>query len=423
MKTKKWLLSILTICLFFLISCSCPKNEGVTSGPLDRLNWSDKNYQVLNRLIKDYGTGGKYYDKNKAPYVVFDWDQTCAHLDVGEATMRFQMFNLRYKITKEEFKGLLKDEINGIAQLSADHQNIKLADINQDLINDYNFLYDNFSGLNGKMTLEEIKATPQYNDFIAKIPYLYDGYCTTPGIGEEYGLAWVIYLYAGHTTDEIKAIARETISYELANQLGKQILQSPANFKTKAGVVGYSYKSGLRVLPEMQNLISTFKDYGIEVFIVSASYKQVVEEFSGIGLFGYNIPSSNVIAMELALSGEGKILPEYKTGWVKTFGQGKVEAINMAIKTGLGRNWDPILAGGDSDGDYQMSTEFPGMKLTLIWNKVKGGSIGKLCKLAVDEVKNPTPRYILQGRNENTGVAMPCSETILFGKTEPQLLY
>ena len=184
MKTKKWLLSILTICLFFLISCSCPKNEGVTSGPLDRLNWSDKNYQVLNRLIKDYGTGGKYYDKNKAPYVVFDWDQTCAHLDVGEATMRFQMFNLRYKITKEEFKGLLKDEINGIAQLSADHQNIKLADINQDLINDYNFLYDNFSGLNGKMTLEEIKATPQYNDFIAKIPYLYDGYCTTPGIGE-----------------------------------------------------------------------------------------------------------------------------------------------------------------------------------------------------------------------------------------------
>jgi hypothetical protein len=100
-----------------------------------------------------------------------------------------------------------------------------------------------------------------------------------------------------------------------------------------------------------------------------------------------------------------------------------VDAINQAIKVGLGKNWDPIFSASDSDGDYEMSTGFPDMKLTLIWNRVKSGDIGKLSKQAVDEMDTITPRYILQGRNENTGLARPSSESILFGKSTPQLLY
>ena len=421
MKTR--LFPCLLMMMFVMHSCNYLKHGGIISDPLDRLNWSDKNFRVLNQLINDYGIGGKYYNKNKPPYAVLDWDQTCAHLDVEEALMRYQLFNLRFKMTKIQFRGLLKDEINGVKQLTEDYQNILLADINQDLMNDYNFLYDHFSGLNGTQSLEEIKVTPQYNDFIAKIPFLFDGYCATPGIGSDYGYPWEIYLLAGHTIDEVKAMAKEAVSYELANQLSIQTLHSPAHFQTHAGPVSFSYKTGLRVIPEMQNLISAFKNHGIDVFIVSASYKPVVEVFSGIGTYGYNLTPNDIIAMELAISKEGKIIPEYKEGWVKTFRQGKVDAINMAIKTGLGKNWDPLFSGGDSDGDVEMSTQFPEMKLTLIWNRVKGGEIGKLCKQAVNEMNNPTPRYILQGRNENTGVAIPASESILFGKTEPPLLY
>lgn len=135
------------------------------------------------------------------------------------------------------------------------------------------------------------------------------------------------------------------------------------------------------------------------------------------------MPSDQVIGMELATDIDGKILPVYKSGWVKTFGQGKVEAIEQVIKTGLGKNWDPIFSAGDSDGDYEMLTSFPGMKLTLIWNRVKGGPIGTLCLQAVEQADSPNPRYILQGRNENTGTVIPSSSTILLGKTEPQLLY
>jgi phosphoserine phosphatase len=389
---------------------------------LDRMNWSERNYQVLNQFITDYGKGGKFYDDKKAPYVVLDWDQTCAHFDVEEAVMRYQLVNLRYKMTKEQFKGLLKDEINGVTKLNEDYKNIALKDINEDLINDYNFLYDNFSGLGGGMSLEDIQKTPQYMDFLSKLPFLYDGYCETKGIEAVYGYPWVLYLLAGHTVDEVKALTKETIAYELGNKLSKQKWVTPENFPTKAGAVSYSYKTGLRVYPEMQDLIAAFEANGIDVFVVSASYKPVVEVFSGIGNFGYNVPSERVIAMELASSPDGKILPEYKPGWVQTQRQGKVEAINMVIKKNLGKNWDPLFSAADSDGDYEMSTGFPGMKLTLVWNRVKGGDIGKISKQAVDEKDSKTPRFILQGRNENTGIVIPSSESILIGKTEPLLL-
>lgn len=408
--------------LILLFSGSCRKEKPPLSNSLDRLNWSERNFRVLNQLIAEYGKGGQFYDEKNTPYVVLDWDQTCAHFDVEEAMMRYQLTHLRFKLTKDQFGGLLKDTINGVTQLSGNSDPIKLSNIHQDLKDDYNYLYNNYIGSNSLMTIEQIKLTPQYNDFIAKIPYLYDGYCTTPGIGEDYGYPWVLYLLAGMTETEVKDMAKETISFELGNQLSKQTWSSPAGFPTKAGVVNYSYKSGLRAFPEMQDLISTFSRSGIEVFIVSASFKPVVEVFSGIGNFGYNVPAENVIAMELETEANGKIMPEYKSGWVKTFRQGKVEAINSVIKAGLGRKNDPIFAAGDSDGDFEMLTGFPGTKLTLIWNRLKGGDIGTLCKQAVDEMGKIAPRYILQGRNENTGLAIPGSESILLGKTKLQLL-
>ena len=424
MKIRNRILFFPTTAILLMLSGSCVKDETLISSSLDRLNWSERNFSMLNQLINDYGINGKYYNNNKIPYVVLDWDQTCAHFDVEESVMRYQLTNLRFKMTKDQFQNdILKDNIYGVTKLSEAYQNILFTDINIDLVNDYNFLYDNFIGSNGPMSPEEIKATPQYSDFITKIPFLYDGYCETSGIGADYGYPWLLYLLAGHTIDEVKSLAKEAISYELGNKLIKQTWQSPAGLQTNAGIVSYSYKSGLRVFPEMQNLISTFKAHGIDVYIVSASYKPVVEVFSGVGNYGYNVPSENVIAMELETDDAGIILPEYKAGWIKTQRQGKVDAINKAIKEGPGKNRDPLFSAGDSDGDYEMSTLFPDMKLTLIWNRVKGGDIGKLCKQAVDEMNSSAPRYILQGRNENSGMVLPCSESILLGKTELQLLY
>lgn len=404
----------------FLLACDM-NNASDNGAKLSKMNWSAKNYEVLNNLITDYGIGGKNYDANKPAYAVFDWDQTCAHFDVEEATMRYQLNHLRFKMTKDQFAGLLKDEINGVTKLSSDYNNILLKDINADLITDYNFLHDNYKGLGGEMSLEDIQKTPQFADFRAKVAYLYDGYCSTEGIDAIYGYPWVLYLFAGHTESEVQDLTKEAIMYELGNTLGKLKWETPEGYNTKAGDISYSYKTGLRVYPEMQNLIDVMEKNGIDVFVCSASYKPVVEVFSGIGNFGYNVPAERVIAMELATK-DGVILPAYKEGWVQTQRMGKVEAIKAKIQDGLGKKYDPIFSAADSDGDYEMSTEFTDMKLTLIFNRVKGGDIGSISKKAVEEKDAAAPRYILQGRNENIGMLIPMSETILLGKTEPQLL-
>ncbi len=404
----------------FVFSCGVgsASDKGVK---LNKMNWSAKNYEVISNLIADYGIGGKYYDANKPPYVVFDWDQTCGHFDVEEAIMRYQLSHLRFKMTKDQFASLFKDEIKGVTKLSADYNNILLKDINADLISHYNYLYDNYEGLGGKMKLEDIQKTPQFNDFITKCAFIYDGYCETPGIDADYGYPWVLFFFAGYTEAEVQALADEAIHFELNNKLGKQKWQTPAGFKTKAGEISYSFKTGLRVYPEMQNLVFTLQNSGIDVFIVSASYKPVIQAISGIDKYGYNVPAERVIAMDLDEK-NGIIQPEYKKGWVQTQRMGKVEAIDMVIKKGLGKDYDPLMSAGDSDGDYEMSTEYPGMKLTIIFNRVKGGPIGKISKLAVEQQDQANPRYILQGRDENTGLFIPRSESILLGKTEPQLL-
>ncbi|GAA0181108.1 hypothetical protein SH2C18_36870 [Clostridium sediminicola] len=63
----------------------------------------------------------------------------------------------------------------------------------------------------------------------------------------------------------------------------------------KVGVVSIDYKSGLRLLPEQQNLIKTLRDNGIEVYICSASFVDVVKTLAGNPKYGYNLPEENEI--------------------------------------------------------------------------------------------------------------------------------
>jgi len=398
-------------------------DHSANKSTFEKLNWAPRNYSVLKKFIAEYGKGGRHYDAKKPPYALFDWDQTSAHFDVEEAVFHYQLTNLKFRIPKDTFAILLKNEINGISKLSEAYNNISLKDINDDLILDYNFLYDNYLCKASAISSDRIKHTYQYNDFKARLAYLYNGYCDTKGIGEDYAFPWIISLFTGFTIPQVKELAKEAIDFELGNKIGKQTWVSPDDFPTKSGIVTYSFRTGLRVFPEIQNLMKNFRLNGIDVYVVSASFKPVVEVFSGIGKYGYDVPESNVIALQEEISGEGKIIPQYKKDWVITQKEGKVKAVNLAIKTKLGKNYDPIFAAGDSDGDYEMCTMFKDMKLSLIWNRLKSGNIGKLCALAVKEAKSKSPRYILQGRDENTGVAIPTSESILLGSSEKQLLH
>ena len=87
-------------------------------------------------------------------------------------------------------------------------------------------------------------------------------------------------------------------------------------------------------------------------------------------------------------------------------------------------NKGPILVGTDSNGDYDMATDFAETQVVIVMNRVRKSSdrISKLSKQAVEETGKPDARVILQGRNENEGVFIPYQGSYLFGKKELQVL-
>ena len=58
--------------------------------------WTQSNKIKLEKLIEN--------NKSKENYVVFDWDYTSIYQDTQENLFRYQIDNLKFKMTPEEFK-------------------------------------------------------------------------------------------------------------------------------------------------------------------------------------------------------------------------------------------------------------------------------------------------------------------------------
>jgi phosphoserine phosphatase len=401
----------------WLLTLTLALAVGAHGQALDRMNWSPRNYEVLAQFIREHGKTSPTYDAKSPPYAVFDWDDTSAFHDCGDALFRYQLWNLEFRLSKVQFRALLKDDIQGVKVLSGPSP-VKLKELHADIVADYSFLHDHYRGLGGGLGLDELRQTPQFQDFVSKMLFLYDSYTATEGIGPKYSYVWMLYFLSGYAPDEVRTMARAAIRQELGDGLRLLAWKGPAKFDSKVGPITVTFRSGLRVHPEMQNLMASLRSAGIDVYIVTASLKQVVGVFAGPGGFGYNVPPDHVVGMELEAGKDGKLLAAYKAGWVPTYRAGKVEA----IKRKLGPRGDPIFAAGDSDGDYEMLSAFAGTRLALILNRIKGGPIGTLCRQAVRQKGESAPRYLLQGRDENTGLFVPRSETIRFGESAPRLL-
>lgn len=384
---------------------------------LDPLNWAPRNHAVLQRLIQQVGKGSRSYSSKRPPYAVFDWDNTSAFLDCQDVTLRYQVQHVAFRLTPDELATLLPDEIRGVRQVTIDGRTIRLADMNADILAAYVALLTAREDDPSQAGLAAIRQMPAFQDFVTKLPLLYEAYCDTPAIGPTYAYPWVTYLLAGYTPAEVRTLATAAITESLGAAIESVTWPGPKALASRCGPLSFHFRSGLRVQPEMQDLMARLREAGIGVYVVSASLKPVVEAFAGPGQFGYNVPADHVIAMETAVR-DGVLRPAYKPGWVPTVGPGKVAAIRRV----LGRFGDPVLGAGDSDGDVEMLRDFAGMHVALVFNRVKGGAIGALCRAAVAEKDKAMPRFLLQGRNENDGLLAPTMGTIRFGQSEPTVL-
>lgn len=405
----------------------------VSAETLEAKNWDAFNKSRLEWLINTHGKGGANYDAAKPPYVVFDWDNTCVFLDIEEATLIYQLMNLRFGATPDQLDQAVRRNIDPKINFDAGYNNLSGQAVNidllaQDIKASYTWLYQNYSGLGGggTKTLEKVKTNPHYQNFITKVRYAYDAIGETFSVDVSY--PWVLYLFVGLTEAQVRALTVETLQWQLGQKVEKVSWTSPdaATLPNQAaGQVKVSWKNGLRLVPEMQDLFAKLRTAGFDVWVCSASFVDVIREISSNPAFGYANPAANVLAMELERDSQGRIMSIFRYGYDQTQGKGKTATIQRFLAGPLGKyGYDPLFVAGDSDGDQNMLADFPGMKLGLIVNRLKGKGkiLGDLCKQAVDSYGKFDAKYLLQGRDDNKGVFTPDQLHIKLGASTGQKL-
>lgn len=417
-KAKKSFIAVLVLAMFLIANVAVVSAAGQVLTPG---KWAPNTYKSMQKLIDDYGVKSPNYNPSKKPYVVFDWDNTAIMNDTEEALFMYQIETLSFKLTPAEMGALVRKNTPD-GPFVKDYNNaagqpVTLDDIATDIVSSYTYLYENYIGLKGLMSLEDIKKSNEYLDFRAKMWYAYDAIGETHGTKVSY--TWVLFFFKNMTTAEVQALAEKSNDYGLGQALRKEKWVSPAALPGKAGVVGASRMTGLRVTSEIGDLMATFRDNGIDVFICTASLADVVAVFAGNPKYGYHVPAANVIGMELDKVND-VYQDTYKKDWVQTAEGGKTVAIKKVLADKRG---DPLFIAGDSNGDWNMMVDFAGIKRILIVNRLKGGKkIGALSAEAAATIGKPDARVLLQGRDENTGLWIPTEKMIKLGRDTQALI-
>lgn len=187
-------------------------------------NWEKTNYAALKTVISEHGTLSEGYQKNPKPYAVFDWDNTTIINDIGEAVLTYQLMNLRFKMDPTELETALKTNIPA-DDFKEEWNNkaggaVNIEKIAADIGSSYQVLYQNYEGLAGNQSLEEVKKLPEYVDFSSKLRYLYEAIGSS--FSSDISYPWVTYLVSGMTSKEVQDLSQEAADYWLEQDLGEE---------------------------------------------------------------------------------------------------------------------------------------------------------------------------------------------------------
>lgn len=434
MKVSTKHLLLATLCASFLGLNACSQmpadsstvstTQPVKSEFLAIGQWDPFNREQLNQLIADYGKTSPNYNPQKRPYIVTDFDNTSIFLDIEEATLIYQLEHLAFGATPSQLNSIIR---KGISQQNfvADYHNAKGQPVNidkiaPDIIQSYTWLYQHYSGLKGNQSLEEIQKDPHYLNFITKMRYLYAAIGDT--FDHDVSYPWVTYLFGGMTETQVRNLVKNTFVWQQQQPVGPVTWTSPESLAGQAGVVKITWDNGLRPYKEMQDLFKAFQDNGIDVYVCSASFIDVIKEIISNPDIGFNIDEKHAYAMELERDTQGRTIPEFRKNYYQTQGKGKTLTIQKFLVSKYG--YGPLFIAGDSEGDQNMMQDFTDTKKVLIINRLRKPTtdIGKFSALAVQSYGQANPKFLLQGRDANTGLFTGSTKSISYGSTTPKTL-
>ena len=429
--------AILSLTLF----PACSKWDDCMSS-MDRHQWAPYTYQALDRLMKTTCASSSFCRATPRPYAVFDFDNTTLINDIEEATLVFQIEHLLYQVTPSRLEEVLLTGIPDVNQYFAEGyenaagERLTTAQVVTDIVADYTQICAHLGrsyaaeGWRSELalaawdaTLRTVRESEAFLDFRAKLRFLYDAVNGT--FDSSIGYPWVLYQFTGFTRAEVEAIAVASMTYWVDyGTFTKVSWTSPAARPGVAGQITATYKTGLALPPEMVGLYKSLQTHGIDVYICSASLKEVVQAVASSPQFGLGIPKDHVFAMMLQSEQVGdrdQITNAYDSRYFMTYAAGKVQTIETFIAPNHG-GAGPVLVAGDSAGDYEMITAFPDMRLGLIVNRVRKDAIRQPSLEAAATIGSPSARYVLQGRDENTGTFRASEKSVLLGKSTEELV-
>lgn len=310
---------------------------------LKGLNWSKRNFDALNELLEGVRPG---------EIAVFDWDNTCAFNDIGEALLRRMTLDLAFKINAKAMAALVPDKINGVSHIMLQGKPFSLKKMKQAIF----FAYEKLKAAASPAARACIDEN--YRIFTSGLLALNRGLEETPGIGCEFAYPWVNTLVQGLSLAEFDRLASLVIKEELRNSIVHRSLIDPL------GRWRYDWTSGIRIYPEMKNLAACWQERGGEVVVSTASNKRLVEKV--VDMTGF--PCRQVIGMELTMAGS-RFGHAINPGLRPNLGLGKVVNIRQQLAG------EPALVAGDSNNDYEMLASFPGTRMRLVIDRHKKGKI------------------------------------------------
>ena len=355
--------------------------------------WNSFNRAELERLLTSSGKASPSYDSTRPPYAVFDWDNTSIFLDAEEATLAYQLDNFIFSATPTDFKKALE---HGLPE------DQELKDLLADIVDSYSWLY-----LRSRLGAEakQLRAKPHHHNLRAKGLYLY--YRLEEKYGPDVAYPWMPYRFAGMTAEQVRQVTHQAISRQLKEPIETVEWKSPAQLSGRAGVVTVSWKSGVRLLPEMQQLYHALREAGFDVWICTASFVEGIRELSSSESFGYDNPEERVLGLELETDDRGRYRPERLSGSEITYKKGKTDAIQRHLVARYG--YGPTFIAGDSDGDANMAVDFSETKLTLLIDTgtPRNSAIAELTRQARAQRGQTGARFLLQERDERNGRFRP----------------
>lgn len=281
--------------------------------------WKPEVKLALEDFLRAKGKGGPGYDPRLPPAAVFVWDDAVIVNDLAEAVFARLVERVDFKF-EDKFWLLVPRQY-----------------LRRGLRVDY------------EQFVEEPQSVwaqqASYQQYRKKFLQAYQDLCQRQGRKE--CRAWLVRLLWGFRVDEIKTYAQEAVKEELARALATEAVREHAGDASPVEV-----RRGLRLVPELADLIAQLGKFGFDVWVVGEDGQEFLEAM----VSQYGIDPSRAIGIR-AETADGK-----RTGEILEpvpVESGKASAVVSA----LGRV--PALIVGADGGDAELLGYGSGTRLLL----------------------------------------------------------